>query len=74
MSAFYTACQKEFTFKFSFIFCGTNFLKKEYTLELPFRTMISFCMPKPYDEYERIIKETVKHALQEHFKMSDKSA
>jgi hypothetical protein len=49
LPSFYAACQKEFEFKFSFIFCGINFQKKEYALELPFRTMIAFCMPKPVE-------------------------
>jgi hypothetical protein len=28
ISSFYNACQKEFSFRFSFIFCGINFLRK----------------------------------------------
>lgn len=61
MPAFYSACQKEFPFRFSFIFCGINFLRKEYTLELPFRTMIAFCMPKPTDEFNKIIETEVRN-------------
>ena len=59
LSSFYYACQKEFPFRFNFIFCGINFLKKEYTLEQPFRTMIAFAMPKPMEDIE---KEMMKSA------------
>ena len=65
LPSFYSACQKEFPFKFSFIFCGINFLKKEYVLEQPFRTMVAFCMPKPIEEFETIIRTTVKNTLKD---------
>lgn len=59
MPAFYSACQREFSFRMSFLFCGINFMRKEYTLELPFRTMLTFCMPKPVEQSQKIISEVL---------------
>jgi hypothetical protein len=67
MPAFYSACQREFPFRLSFLFCGVNFMRKEYTLDLPFRTMLAFCMPKPTEQTNFIINETIEVFFRQEF-------
>lgn len=47
ISAFYDCCRLDLPFQFRFVFCGINYSDKAYQFKQPFRSLPTFCIPKP---------------------------
>jgi len=45
--------------KMPFVFCGITLPKKVYAVDKPFRNIISFCMKKPVEIMQKVIRDIV---------------
>lgn len=53
--------------KIPFVFCGITLPKKVYAVDKPFRNIISFCMKKPTDVMQEVIRKVCRIFLEQKF-------